>query len=167
MTTRDDDAGRRKVFELIKDVQVAMFTTRAEDGVMHARPMVGKRDERAGELWFFTGEDALKVDEIERDPRVQLSYAEPDDQNYVSISGRAEVWREPGKIKELWSEPLRTWFPNGPDDPNITLIRVKLERASYWDSPSSTMVYAYGYLKARLTGEPPQPGEVDEVDFRR
>ena len=32
------------------------------------------------------------------------------------------------------------WFPEGKDDPEIALLRVNLEKAEYWDSPSSTVV---------------------------
>ena len=70
-----------------------------------------------------------------------------------------------GRRRNLWSEGLRTWFPKGSDDPRIALIKVDVDMAEYWDSPSSTMVYAYGYLKAITTGERPNPGENASVRF--
>ena len=58
------------------------------------------------------------------------------------------------------------WFPKGPDDPAICLIRVGVESAEYWDAPAASWVYAYGYVKARLTGEPPHNvGENKVVNF--
>ncbi|MBX9739389.1 MAG: pyridoxamine 5'-phosphate oxidase family protein, partial [Beijerinckiaceae bacterium] len=59
----------------------------------------------------------------------------------------------------------RVWFPKGPDDPEITLLAVDVEEAEYWDAPSSAMIIAFGYAKARLTGEPPQMGENKVVKF--
>jgi len=108
------------------------------------------------------------VSEVRADPRVLLSYANPSKQHYVSISGRGAVVDDKRKAKELWSEPMRTWFPKGPDDPDLILIKVDAERGQYWDSPSSAVVYAYGYVKARLTGEPPSEralGEIRKVSF--
>lgn len=155
--------GRRKVFELIKDIRVSMMATFAPEGFIHARPMVARTQERDGDLWFFTSRGSHTVSEVRADPRVLLTYAEPKDQNYVSISGRGSVVEDRAKANELWSEPMRTWFPKGPDDPDLILIKVDAERAQYWDSPSSTVVYAYGYVKARLTGERPDPGEEGKV----
>lgn len=166
--TRTDADARAKVWELIREVQVAMLVTLDEQGRMHARPMRAvKLQEFSGTLWFFTSQPSPKTEEIRQDDRVLLAYADPNSQNYVSISGTARVVRDPQKQKELWSEPLRTWFPGGPDDPRAALLKVEVEGAEYWDSPSSTLVHLYGYVKAVTTGEPPQAGENDKVAFKR
>ncbi len=164
METRTDDEAKAKVWDLIKDIKVTMMVSHHDDS-LHGRPMVAVDRSFDGTLWFFSRWDTPKMDELRTDPRVLLSYAEPKDQNYVALSGRAEILRDQALTREHWQEPMRTWFPKGPDDPEIALIKVTVEGAEYWDSPSSTMVYAYGYAKARLTGKPPHPGEVDKVKF--
>jgi general stress protein 26 len=155
--------GRNKIIALIKDVQVSMMATYAPEGFLHARPMVARVHKGSGDLWFFTSRSSHVVSELRADPRVLLTYAEPKDQHYVSISGQGSVVDDRARAKELWSEPMRTWFPKGADDPDLILIKVDAERAQYWDAPSSTVVYAYGYLKARLTGERPSPAESGKV----
>ena len=151
--------GRRKVFELIKDIQIAMMATYAPQGFIHARPMAAQHREGDGDLWFFTTRAGHTVAEIRSDPRVLLTYADPSKQHYVSITGTGSVVDDTAMARQLWAEPMRTWFPKGPDDPDLILIKVAGERAQYWDAPSSTVVYAYGYVKARMTGERPDPGE--------
>ena len=141
-----------------------MMGTYDASGVAHSRPMVAVKHE-GDKLWFFTRDESRKVSELRQDPRVLLDYSDESGQNYVSIVGRARLTQDSGRAAELWSEPLRTWFPDGPDDPHITLIEVDADGAEYWDSPSSTAVFAYGYLKARLSGEPPTPGDVAQVEF--
>ena len=158
-----DEEGRKKVHSLIKDIRVAMMGSIAPEGFIHARPMVAQHEEGSRDLWFFTDRHSEKIPEIRADPRVVLCYSEPSDQNYVSISGTASLVGDRGKIRELWSEPMRTWFPKGPEDPEIMLIKVTAERAQYWDSPSSTLVYAYGYVKAAVTGERPKPADEAKV----
>jgi general stress protein 26 len=155
--------GRKKVFELIKEIRVSMMATFSPDGFIHARPMVARQQEGSGDLWFYTSRSSHTVEEIRADPRVLLTYAEPDDQNYVSITGRGTVVDDRAKARELWSEHMRTWFPKGVDDPDLILIRVDPERAQYWDAPSSAIVYAYGYVKAALTGQRPDPAEEGKV----
>ncbi len=164
MEVRYDAEAREKVFEMIADAMFAMFGTYDVAGNAHSRPMVAI--EREGDvLWFFTRADSRKASELARDPRVTIDYADSGSQNYVSLVGRATVSQDPAKAKELWSEPLRTWFPDGPEDPAVALLRVEIESAEYWDSPSSAMVHAYGYVKARLTGKPPTPGDVGHVEM--
>lgn len=60
---------------------------------------------------------------------------------------------------------LKSWFPEGKDDPNIALLKVDVDQAEYWDAPGSRMVVAFDYLKARITGTAPQLGENKKVDL--
>ncbi|MDB5509174.1 MAG: ral stress protein 26 [Hyphomicrobiales bacterium] len=156
---------RAKVWDLVKDMRIAMLVTKSMDGSMHSRPMASVQKDFDGRLWFMCREHSLKVDEIERNPDVLLAYSHSPQQHYVSIRGAASVVRDRAKINELWSEADRVWFPKGPDDPEIALLAVDVEEAEYWDAPSSAMVIAYGYAKARLSGEPPKMGENKVVKF--
>ena len=142
-----------KVAELIKDIHVAMMTTEAEDGVHHSRPMATQKAEFDGALWFFTWLSTGKVSEIDWNPEVNLSYAEPGDTRYVSLSGTAEIVEDRAKMHELWSDIYQAWFPQGLDDPDLCLMKVDIEFAEYWDAPSGKMVQAFGFLKALATGE--------------
>jgi general stress protein 26 len=157
---------QQKLFDMIKDIKVAMMTTLDEDGSMRSRPMWSVQSKSDKDLWFFTRASAPKTGELQQNRKVNLAYSDPSGQNYVSVSGTAETVRDKAKIQELWAEPMRTWFPKGTDDPDIALIRVRVEQGEYWDSPSSMMVHAYGYAKAVLTGEPPKPGDNAKVDVR-
>lgn len=163
METQYGHEARQKVWDMIKDIRVTLMATQDSNGKLHARPMVATQENFDGTLWFFTRADSRKVEEIEQNPAVLLNYAEPSDQNYVAITGTAEIVRDRQLIQDMWSEGMRTWFPDGKEDPNIALVRVNAESAEYWDAPSSALVYAYGYVKARLTGESPDPGDVGRV----
>ena len=163
MSTSQDD--KAKVFELVKDIKMAMLATTGPDGHMHARPMASVQKDFDGVLWFMSREHSLKIDEIEAHPDVLLTYAHPGRQHYISINGKARVVRDRARINELWTEADRVWFPKGPDDPELSLLAVDIDQAEYWDAPSSAMVHAYGYLKARLAGESPDVGENKRVQF--
>jgi general stress protein 26 len=150
----------QKLAKLIKGINVAMLTTREADGTLRSRPMATQdQDDFDGTLWFFTQADTGKVQEIGRDHQVNLSYAQPDDNRYVSISGRANLVRDRAKIDELWSPFLKAWFPKGKDDPQVALLRVDVEQAEYWDAPSSTIVKLVGFAKAVVTGKEYHPEE--------
>ncbi len=130
-----------------------MLTTVEPDGHLRSRPMQTQKAEFDGQLWFFTPIDSAKVHEVQREQHVGLSYAKPDDQIYVSVSGKASISRDRKKMEELWNPIHRAWFPKGLDDPNIGLLCVDVEHAEYWDAPSSKLVQLGGFVKAIVTGK--------------
>lgn len=154
-----------KLQSLIEDIDFAMLTTVDTDGVLRSRPMSTQKAEFDGDLWFFTSDKTHKVEEIERDSRVNASYANPDDNVYVSVSGQASITKDRAKMEELWNPILKAWFPDGLDTPGICLLKVSVEQAEYWDSPSSTLVQIYGFVKAVVTGTPARGGENEKINL--
>ena len=153
-----------KLRELIGDIEVAMMTT-FDNGVLRSRPMETQQTDHDGNLWFFSSLETHKTGEIMKDNRVNVSYASPDENAYVSISGTAEFSTDQAKIDELWSPSQRAWFPDGKEDPNLVLLKVKIEQAEYWDSGSNTFVEIVGFLKAMATGEQASGGENEKINM--
>ncbi len=143
----------KKIAELIDGIEIAMMTTLSQSGTLHSRPMVAQQQEFDGELWFMTGKDTIKTDEIDRNANVNIAFSAPDDDRYVSISGKASIVTDQSKINELWSPVHKAWFPEGKDSPNIALIRIDPEIAEYWDSSNKKLVQVVGFLKSIASGE--------------
>ena len=151
-----------QLFEKIKAVRLAMLTTTGEHGSLHSRPMATINPGEGQDLYFLTDSESAKVYEIEKDSQVNLSYSNPESNMYASVSGKANTYRDEAKIAELWSEPMRAWFPKGKDDPRINILKVSIDKAEYWDSPSSLLTQAYAYVRAVVTGEPSKADDVNE-----
>jgi general stress protein 26 len=162
MNPDNDDV--TKLAKLIKGIEVAMMTTEDDDGTLRSRPMQTQQTVFNGTLWFFTHASSHKVQEIDREHRVNLSYADPASSRYVSVSGLATLVRDRAKIDELWSPALKAWFPDGKDDPEVALLRVDVSKAEYWDAPSSKLVKLVGFTKALLTGQQYDPGENEKLN---
>lgn len=155
-----------KLKELISGIKVAMMTTVGPDGNLHSRPMwsqqadQGREDrnlEFSGDLWFFSSNDSLKTQELQTNGHTAVTYADPHQNRYVSAYGRGQVVNDRAMAEKLWSEAFRAWCPGRLDDPRLCLIRVSIERAEYWDSPSSRVVHLIGFIKAAATDKPYQP----------
>ena len=114
------DEAVKKVAKLLKGIRIGMMTTHS-NGVLRSRPMAQQEADFDGELWFFTKADSAKSDEVQKDAQVNLSFANPDDHRYISISGPATLLRDPTKAKQLWSPIYKAWFPKGLDDPELAL----------------------------------------------
>ena len=142
-----------KLAEMIGDIKFAMLTTVEPDGTLRSRPMVVQQTEFDGDLWFFTGASAPKVDEIERNPNVNVVFAKPSDNSYVSMSGQARFTTDRAKAEQLWNPMLKAYFPDGLDDPNLGLLKIEVSQAEFWDSPSSSVVHLLRVAKSMATGE--------------
>jgi general stress protein 26 len=133
MATRRDST-IKKVAEMMRDLDFCMFTTRTDDGGLRARPMSNNGEvEFDGDVWFFSGADTRKVSEIEADPIVHLSYADTETFTFLSIGGEATIVRDVEKKQELWIDELERWFPEGPEDENVVLIKVTPSSVAYWN----------------------------------
>ena len=162
--SREDDL--QKLRELVKEIDFCMLTTVAENGDLHSRPMSSNGDiDSDGALWFFTSASSHKVHEVEKLSKVNVSFADPDHQHYVSISGTAQLVRDRNKIDELWRPEFKMWFPNGKDDPDVALLRVSSEKAEYWDSPASTIGYVLNFVSSWVSGKEADAGENRKINF--
>ncbi|CAN5277605.1 pyridoxamine 5'-phosphate oxidase family protein [soil metagenome] len=153
-----------KLKDLLEDIDFAMLTT-ISNGKLRSRPMSTQEFREDGTLWFFTSDQTHKVEEIEADSRVNVAYSKPSDNVYVSVSGTASIVKDKAKIEELWNPILKAWFPKGLDDPSLCLMKISVEEAEYWDSPSSTIVQIAGFVKALVTGQSADGGDYGKVRF--
>ena len=156
---------RSELWEKIEDVRPAMMTTLEADGSLRSRPMWTQGHEIDGSLWFFTADDAPKAAEIAQNPHVAVNYAAPDKDLFVSVSGRATVVHDRARVDELWNRFAEAWFPDGPDDPHLALIRVDVERAQYWEDKKPKVLQRAEVGIALVRDTPPKSGEEKKLDF--
>jgi len=155
MTQTTSDLHR--LAELIKDIRVAMMTTfpsKPTEHFCHTRPMYTQRvdpETFKGELIFLTDLHTGKVREIANEDRVLLTYSDPSHNRFVAVLGRATTESNPTKVRELWNLMLKAWWPAGPDDPSIAVIRVQVDSAEFWDGPSNAL-FTLQVLKSLVTG---------------
>lgn len=124
---------KKELAKLLKDIDICMMTTRNNNGHLHSRPMSNNQNvEWDGDSWFFSYRDSSQVEEIQADPYVNLAYSNVDDILFVSIAGEGQVTEDKDKKKELWVKDLERWFPDGPEDERVVLIKVTGVHAEYW-----------------------------------
>ena len=165
----DHNAATETLWGLIKDVKFAMFTTRHGNGHLHSRPMTtqnSKLDEDAS-LWFFMSRRGEPVADLQADATVNVSYADPGRDSYVSVSGDAVIVEDLAKKKQLWSKLSEAWFPGGASDPDLALVQVKIMHANYWDVKESKIVQLFEMARAAISGKPTSGlGEHGEIRMR-
>lgn len=160
MTTENDP--RTTLIDLLPKFRFAMVTTVDDDGALTARPLTVQDHEFDGDLWFIVPRDSAVVAHIATRPGVGVSLSAND--AWVSIAGRAEVVEDPARLREYWSSSVDAWFPEGPEDPNITLLKVDAASAEYWSSPGGVVATVVSLVKSKITGEPYE-GKNDTVQL--
>jgi general stress protein 26 len=105
----------------------------------------------------------LKDDEIEAAPEVCLTLTNHKDKAYLSLTARGSVLRDPLLAAKFWKSTDDVWWPGGPEDEHVRVLRLEPLRAELWDGPASSTVAAFEFAKARLIGAKPNLGENRKV----
>jgi general stress protein 26 len=153
MVVHPSDEHFRKFAELIEEIEVALLTTVDPEGHLHTRPLQTLGIGAGRSLWFFTDLRSEKAFELAHDVRLGLGYADPRGRSYVALGGTGRLLRDPQRARELWTVEQLAYYPNGPEDEHLGLLKVRVERAEYW-RPPGRMAHLGAALRARFTGIP-------------
>ena len=122
-----------KLQAMVNDIKYTMMTTRTHEDHLHSCPMnTIETSIGAKEIWFIGHSPSETVDNIKKNPEVNLAYVSQDDKNYLSITGKAELVEDKEKLDELWSVLYNAYFEQGKEDPKVQLIKVVPHGAEYW-----------------------------------
>jgi len=159
-----------KLYEMIDKLEVAMLTTRRQDGHLVSRAMANQKHAPGADLWFVCSEDTPKLSEISADPHVNLAYYKDRTREWISVSGLATISRDRPTIKALYAEDWRAWFPQEgdprhgtPDDPRMVLIGVQVHSAVFLEVNKPQPIVLFEIVKGWATGTMPDIGTMREV----
>ena len=155
-----------QLYGLVEGIEIAMLTTRRMDGHLVSRPMATQAPAAGADLWFVTDGETDKLDELQHDPHVNVSYYKDRTREWVSVSGTARVVTDRARIHELYRPDWKAWFPDGgpgrdggPDDPRLALIAVDAHSVVYMVSNTPRPVVLFEVVKGMITGSQPDVGE--------
>jgi general stress protein 26 len=152
-TTRSEPGEWAKVGNLIRKVRIGLLTTLDQQSQFHTRPIQTLEVEGERRLWFFTDWNSPKTGELCRDVRVSVGYADPASHVYVAVSGTAQLLRDRDKAEALWSVEQLAYYPEGPADERLALLRIDMLHAEYWIAPGRVS-YIIAAMTAAATGTP-------------
>ena len=157
--------GIEKMKEIVAGAETCMFTSNLASQPVSARPMSTSDVDEDGNLWFFSEANSNKNTEIAADNRVQLFYSNKTANEYLNVYGYASVIHDKEKAKELWSRWIKTWFTEGVDDPELTLIKVIPEDIYYWDTQHNKMISQLKIAIGSITGKTMDDGVEGSINY--
>jgi general stress protein 26 len=149
----------KKLDDLIKNIRIAMLITSDRQGALHSRPLVTKQIKFDGHLWSIVRRDTTLMEELQDHPQVNISFADPEHGQYVSISGTAVLVNDLGDTAEHWHTRLCTWFPHGLAEPEPAVLQIQVDNAEYWDVTSSAMTRFPDVAMTPVGGQASAPAE--------
>jgi general stress protein 26 len=165
-TEKTGAAAHETLWDLIKDTRFCMLSHRHADGTLHSHPLTtqNKALDEGAQLYFFVSRKSELGQRLQLDGNVNLSYANPKQDTWVSISGKAAVSNDKAKIASLFGGVDKAWF-SGPDDPDLELVEVTIDEAEYWNIKENKLLQLLKMGTAAVTGTRPKMGEHAELDF--
>ncbi|MBW3604635.1 MAG: pyridoxamine 5'-phosphate oxidase family protein [Actinobacteria bacterium] len=141
--------GAAEFYEIIDHFDNCMLLTFTANGTPHARPMaIADRD--GSVLWFISDRDSATIDEVVADDSAVVTVQSP--QRWAAATGTATVVYDRDRIDDLWSTPMKAWFPDGPADPKLVAVKADLHDGEYWDISGGRLVkFAAGFAKSVVT----------------
>jgi general stress protein 26 len=143
------DVARRRAVEMAQDARFCMVTSTAGDGALHARPMTPQQVTDDLEAWFFISRSSEQAVDVSQRPRVNLSFEGSSD--WLSVAGSATLVDDRRLAEEMWNPVVEAWFPEGPHDPDLVLLRVDAESAEYWKAPGGRAASVLSFVKGGVT----------------
>lgn len=168
MSNTTNTSDQNTLWELIKDIKFGMFTHRHADGSLQGHPLTtqNKAIDEASVLYFFISAKSEMATRLVVDDLVNVSYADPGADTYVSVAGQASISNDQATKERLWSPMAKAWFPGGVTDPELALLEVRISHAEFWNVKDSKVVQLFKMAKAAITGEPPKDlGEHKELSL--
>lgn len=123
----------------LKSIRFGMLTSLGCEGDLYSRPMTQQALDDNGSLWFFTSDDQLLAHQLSVNPQANITFSEPAQELYISLAGEASLLKDRARAQQLWNPAVAVWYPQGVDDPHLTLIRFDISVAEIWDAKSNQM----------------------------
>ena len=135
----------------------------------HAQPMTAFREEETGTIWFFTRDDT----DLARDAAVgggqsaMFHYGSKDQNVWACIHGNLSVHgQDRAIIDRYWNPILAAWYPDGKDDPHLTILQFDADDGRIWVNEGGFFKFFYEIAKANVTKTLPDAGGAADVNLQ-
>jgi general stress protein 26 len=160
------EGSREEYLQLLDEHETVILVTHGDDGELHCRPMAMQGHRGGEEIWLATYADSDKCRHVAQDDRVALSFhAGEHEASWLSVSGRCEIVHDRAKIRELWDASWKPWFPDGPEQADLVLLRIVPEHAEWVKPEGGKLKVLYTMAKRAATGSRDEPGEKHALDL--
>lgn len=132
----------------------------------HTQPMTAMAEPATEQMWFFTRDDTDLALEAIGGAEARLVFMGKGDKVQADIIGTLRVALDRGRIDRYWNPMVAAWYPEGKEDPHLTLLCFVPRKGQVWVADQGTLATAFEITKANITGKMPDIGTSTGVTFR-
>jgi general stress protein 26 len=162
MTAQAHDDVAQRLWREIDKVKIGMLGL-SGDPPRHMQPMTAFCDEGGGPIWFYTRNDTDLARETGAGHAAMFCLMSKDHEFIACIAGRLALDHDRERIDRFWNPVAGAWFPEGKDDPALTMLRFDPEDAQVWLSRANPVRFGFEVAKANLTRSPPDVGSREHL----
>lgn len=151
-----------QLFDEIDGVHAVMLGV---EGAGAMQPMAPELDRTTKTVWFYTKKDTDLARSVGTGAPGILCLVGKSQDYHACLSGRIEQRLDPEVRDRFWNSVVDAWFEGGKDDPNLTMLAMKLDQGHIWASTDSTLKFGWQIAKANLTDTEPDVGVTRQLTF--
>ncbi|KAI9875852.1 MAG: hypothetical protein M1823_007386 [Watsoniomyces obsoletus] len=95
-----------------------------------------------------------------------FTYGSKDQEVWACFHGELSLRRDQAVIDKHWNPIVAAWYPDGKDDPHLTIIRFDGDDGRVWVSKKGAVGFFFEVAKANLTKTIPDAGGVADVNLQ-
>ncbi|HEX2561850.1 pyridoxamine 5'-phosphate oxidase family protein [Phenylobacterium sp.] len=151
----DREAAEARLWKELADEQIGML------GVVggephHFQPMTAFPEPETGQIWFFTYKDTELADQVGQG--AQAMFVLQTKKLWACIGGRLTQQHDRERMDRYWNPVVAAWYPQGKDDPRLTLLRLDADDAQVWISDVGPVKFAWEIARANAQHRQPDLG---------
>jgi len=131
----------------------------------HYQPMTAFAEPDNELIWFFTRDDTDLAKAVSADSKAMFIVQSKDQDIHACIGGALALDNDRSRIEKYWNPMVAAWYPQGKDDPHLTLLRFTPDNAAVWLSEGGPVKFAFEIAKANLTHTTPDLGSRASLNF--
>jgi general stress protein 26 len=130
----------------------------------HFQPMTAFVERDTNTLWFFTRNETDLAQAV-ASGGADAAFMFLDRKLQACIDGRLSLAHDRERIDRYWNAHVAAWYPDGKDDPALTLLRLDVTEAAVWITEGGLLRYAFEVAKANASKTTPDVGERRDLNF--
>jgi general stress protein 26 len=132
----------------------------------HFQPMTAFCERENGQIWFYSRTDTDLAKAAEQAGPAMFIIQAKDQGFQACVGGRLVQTFDAARIQQYWGPIVAAWYPEGQNDPRLTMLRLDLSDAQVWLSETNPLAFGFQIVKANMTGTEPDVGESAPIELR-
>lgn len=129
----------------------------------HHQPMTAFVEKETGQIWFFTRKDTDMARDV-GGGGAKAMYVHQAPGLQACIEGRLTLQHDRARMDKYWNAVVAAWYPEGKDDPQLTMLCFDADDARVWLSDGPVKFF-YEIAKANATKTTPDVGKRANLDL--